>query len=118
MRSFLLNAVFRQHKDLLGILDRGKAVRNHECCTVFRQFFQGVLNHFFTLIVERRRRLIKDQYRRIFQKDRRCFCPPESLMPRCPMSVSYPCGNDMINSWALAFFAASMTSSLVASGLP
>lgn len=42
-----------------------------------------------------------------FQKTRamesRCFCPPESLIPRCPISVSYPSGNAMINSWALAF---------------
>ena len=70
MRSLFLDAVFGQHKNLLGILDRGKAVCNHECGTVFRQFFQGVLNHLFTLIVECRRRLVKDQDRRGFSKRR------------------------------------------------
>ena len=50
--------------------------------------------------------------------DNLCFCPPDSFIPLCPMSVSYPSGNDIINSCALAFFAASITSSLVAPGFP
>ena len=46
-----------------------------------------------------------------------CFCPPLSLVVS-PHGVSYPSGNDVMNSWQLAFFAASTTSSWVASGLP
>ena len=71
MRSLFLDAVFGQHKDLLGILNRGKAVCNHEGGTVFCQFFQGVLNHLFTLIVERRRRSSKIRIGGFFKKDAR-----------------------------------------------
>ena len=44
-----------------------------------------------------------------------CFCPPESLTPLCPISVSYPFSNDSMNSCALASLAAAITSSSVAS---
>lgn len=49
---------------------------------------------------------------------RRCFCPPLNLTPRSPISVSYPSGNCMIKSCALAALAADINSSLVAFGLP
>ena len=48
----------------------------------------------------------------------RCFCPPESLVPRCPTCVSYPSGSDSINSAIFARFAASAISSAEASGQP
>mmetsp|Transcript_28891 Transcript_28891/g.33233 ORF Transcript_28891/g.33233 Transcript_28891/m.33233 type:complete len:110 (-) Transcript_28891:1570-1899(-) len=47
-----------------------------------------------------------------------CFCPPDNLLPRCPTGVSYPSGKFDMNSCALALFAASITSSSVADGLP
>ena len=48
----------------------------------------------------------------------RCFCPPESLTPRSPTSVSYPLGSERIKSWMLAQRAASSTSASDASGRP
>mmetsp|Transcript_34451 Transcript_34451/g.89202 ORF Transcript_34451/g.89202 Transcript_34451/m.89202 type:complete len:207 (+) Transcript_34451:2340-2960(+) len=48
----------------------------------------------------------------------RCFCPPLSLTPRSPTTVSNLSGNCMINSYALAFFATSSISSIVAVSLP
>lgn len=36
-----------------------------------------------------------------------CFCPPESLTPLCPISVSYPFSNDSMNSCALAMLSSS-----------
>ena len=50
--------------------------------------------------------------------DSRCYWPPESFTPLCPISVWYSSGRFMINSWALARFAALTTSSSDASGLP
>mmetsp|Transcript_26228 Transcript_26228/g.59292 ORF Transcript_26228/g.59292 Transcript_26228/m.59292 type:complete len:123 (+) Transcript_26228:289-657(+) len=48
----------------------------------------------------------------------RCFCPPERATPRSPTSVSYPWGNEVMKSCALACFAAVSTSSLLASRFP
>jgi len=48
-----------------------------------------------------------------------CSCPPLSLLALLfPMIVSYPSGNELIKSWILAIFEASMISLLVALGLP
>ncbi|MPM71138.1 hypothetical protein SDC9_118101 [bioreactor metagenome] len=47
-----------------------------------------------------------------------CFCPVLNKLFSSETSVSYPFSNDMIKSWILACFAALMTSSSVASGLP
>ena len=45
-----------------------------------------------------------------------CFSPPESSRPEEPIRVSYPSGILMMNSCALASFAAFMTSACDASG--
>ena len=47
-----------------------------------------------------------------------CFCPWERLPPSSVITVSYPCGSLFIKLWECAFFAASIISSSVASGLP
>ena len=43
MRSLFLDAVFGQHKNLLGILDRGKAVCNDKGCSAFGQMIYCLL---------------------------------------------------------------------------
>ena len=43
--------------------------------------------------------------------DIRCFCPPESVIPRSPKTVSYPFLKLVILSWTTAIFEASTTSS-------
>mmetsp|Transcript_61858 Transcript_61858/g.182644 ORF Transcript_61858/g.182644 Transcript_61858/m.182644 type:complete len:150 (+) Transcript_61858:1054-1503(+) len=48
----------------------------------------------------------------------RCFCPPDICVPLSPTSVSYPSGNDMMKSWALAILAASRICSSDAPGKP
>ena len=45
-------------------------------------------------------------------------CPPESVRPRSPTTVSYPSGNAVMKSWAPAARAAASTSARVASGRP
>ena len=42
--------------------------------------------------------------------DTRCFCPPESVIPRSPKMVSYPLLKPTILSCTTAFLAASITS--------
>ena len=39
----------------------------------------------------------------------RCRCPPDSLTPRSPIMVSYPCGSFSIKSCASAAVAASVS---------
>jgi hypothetical protein len=48
----------------------------------------------------------------------RCRSPPESVAPRSPITVSYPCASRLMNSCALAACAAASTSCRVAPGLP
>src|SRR5438445_787667 len=40
----------------------------------------------------------------------RCFCPPDSVMPRSPTHVSYPSGSVSMKSWMRASFATCTTS--------
>ena len=47
-----------------------------------------------------------------------CLWPPLSFIPLSPTIVSNWSGNELINSKEFDFFAASMISSSVASGLP
>lgn len=47
-----------------------------------------------------------------------CFCPPETLTPPCPRSVSYPFSSLPINSSTQAIRQASSISSSVASSFP
>ena len=48
----------------------------------------------------------------------RCRCPPESFSPNSPMIVSYPSGNSVMKSWALAALAAMTMSSMSLAGSP
>ena len=57
-------------------------------------------------------------FKKTLAMQRRCFCPPERVTPRSPMTVSYPSFMVRMKSWMLARFAASTTSSSVASSLP
>ena len=68
MGSRLCNSLLGKHKYSFGILDRGQAVCDNEGSAVFGQFFQGILYHFFTLVVQGRGSLIEDQDRRVFKK--------------------------------------------------
>ena len=68
MRAFLLDPVRRQHKNALGIPDRGKAVGDDKGRPAFRQLLHRLLHDLLALIVERGSRLVKNQDRRIFQK--------------------------------------------------
>jgi len=47
-----------------------------------------------------------------------CFSPPESFKPRSPTIASYLSGRLSIKSWICADWAAAITSSRLASGLP
>ena len=47
----------------------------------------------------------------------RCFCPPDNVTPRSPMTVSYPSGVESINLSICALLAAVRISSSVAFGL-
>jgi len=47
-----------------------------------------------------------------------CFCPPDKVVPRSPMTVRYFFGNASMKSWAFACLAASTISSSVASCFP
>ena len=49
---------------------------------------------------------------------KRCFCPPESRMPRSPISVSSCLGRPRTNSSRQALFKACHISSSVTEGLP
>mmetsp|Transcript_2844 Transcript_2844/g.6699 ORF Transcript_2844/g.6699 Transcript_2844/m.6699 type:complete len:110 (-) Transcript_2844:1197-1526(-) len=53
----------------------------------------------------------------------RCFCPPDSIAPRSPITVSYFSGNFIMKLWAFAILAAASISSMLTSrgtivGLP
>ncbi|KAL5715158.1 hypothetical protein ACHQM5_017023 [Ranunculus cassubicifolius] len=48
----------------------------------------------------------------------RCFCPPDSCIPRSPTLVEYPSGRLLMNVCAFACLAASITSDSVAPSLP
>ena len=112
MGSPFRDAVFGNHKDFVRIADRGETVGDRDGCTVFSEFFQAFLDSAFAFVVQCAGRLVEDQDRRILQEDTR------DGVPRSPTKVSYPSGSSWINSWIFAFFAASMISSMVASGFP
>ena len=65
MRSLFCDSVLRKHQNPLGIADRRKSVRDHKRGPVLRKLFEGLLNHFLTLIIQCRCRLIEDQNRRV-----------------------------------------------------
>ena len=90
--------------------------------TGFHEAFQGFLYQAFAFGVEGRGRFVQYQDSGFFRMARamemRWRWPPESLHPLSPMLVSYPSSLSMINSWALATFAAATTSSIVALSTP
>ena len=47
----------------------------------------------------------------------RCFCPPDSVMPRSPTRVSYPCGKSATSLSSRAIAAASSTVTVEAASL-
>ncbi len=69
MCTLFLDAVFREHQDPLGVLDRGQTVRDDQSRSVFGKFFQRLLDDALTLVVERRGRFIKNKDRRVLQEN-------------------------------------------------
>ena len=63
VRSRLGDTILRQHQNLFGVLDRSQTMRDHKCRTILGKFFQRILHHFLTLVVQSRSCLIKDQNR-------------------------------------------------------
>ena len=59
MRSLFLDAVFGQHKNLLGILDRGKAVCDGDDGFPSGKFCYGILDQMFIFRVNTCGRLIQ-----------------------------------------------------------
>ena len=66
--SCLGNPFFCEHKYFFSILDGGKTVGDYEGGAVLCQLLQGILYHFFTLVVQSRGCFIKNQYRRVFEE--------------------------------------------------
>ena len=69
MRTLLGDALFGENQDPAGIADGGKAVGDHKGGAILRQFFQALLHHPLAFIIQRAGGFIKDQNRRVFQKD-------------------------------------------------
>ena len=63
VRSRLGDTILRQHQNLFGVLDRSQTMRDHKCRTILGKFFQRILHHFLTLVVQSLSCLIKDQNR-------------------------------------------------------
>ena len=120
--SPLRDPLIVDYTDFVRIADGGKAVGDGDGGSVFGKFFQADLNVALALIVQGGGGLVRIRMGGFFKNTRAmeilCFCPPESLVPRSPTKVSYPSGRLMMKSWMLAFFAASMISSMDAPGLP
>ena len=92
-----LSVIYDQ--DLIGLLDRRKAVGDRNDRLALRQLGDRRLDEVLILRI--------DACRRLVENDDRCI-----LQDR-------PCDRDaMMKSWQQAFFAASIISSPVASGLP
>ena len=87
MGALFLNAVLREHKYHLRVTDGGKPVGYDKGGPVGSKLFQGLLYDILTFVIQRAGGLVKDKDGTLAMESL-CFWPPESFMPRCPMSVS------------------------------
>src|SRR5262245_61331023 len=67
MRSSFDDFTCFEDENLIGALDRRKAMGDHERRPAFAQSLETVLNHGFTFAVEARRRFIENQNLRVCQ---------------------------------------------------
>ena len=122
MATALDDAPAFHDQDLIGIDDRGQPVRDGERGAAGRNAAEFRLNRLLRFGIERRSRLVENQDPGVLQQRPRnrtlCFSPPESFKPRSPTIASYLSGRLSIRSWICADWAAAITSSLLASGLP
>ena len=56
------------HQDMVGMLDRRQAMRDHQGGAIFHQVFHRMLDEAFRLGIQRRSRLVEYQYRSVFQQ--------------------------------------------------
>ncbi len=93
MAAALDDLAMVEHQDLVGVHHRRKPVRDDERRAAARDLVERALDLALGAGVERRRRLVEQQDRRVLQ-DRvramatRCFSPPESFNPRSPTIAS------------------------------
>lgn len=122
MGSPFRDAVFGNHKDFVRIADRGETVGDRDGCTVFSEFFQAFLDSAFAFVVQGAGRLVQDQDGRIFQKytgngDALFLSTGKAgsaLTHKGVVSVR----EFLDKLMDICLFAASMISSMVASGFP
>ena len=92
VRPALDNTARLEHKDLVGVDDRGEAMGNDDGGSPGRNFAQARLNLLLGVRIERRGGLVENEDARRFQIVRaiatRCFSPPESFSPRSPTMVA------------------------------
>ena len=88
MSSLFHDLAFFKNYDGVCVFHRGKPVGDEEDGSAFTELFERVLNAVLGDIIQGRCCFIENQYGRVFRNKRaiaiRCFCPPESLMPRSP----------------------------------
>ena len=68
MRSLLLDAVFRQYPDDIGITDRSQTVRNRKGRTAVGELFKGLLDQTLAFIIQGTCGFIKNEDGRILQE--------------------------------------------------
>ena len=69
MGALLDNFTVTDHGNFIRILDGGKAMGHHQCCTAFAEFIQGLLDQDLCGIVQRAGCFIQNQNRRILQEN-------------------------------------------------
>ncbi len=123
MISLLNDRTIFHHQNPVCILNRGQSMCHDKAGAPFHQFCKCILNLDLRSGINGRCRLIQNQHRRLAQTlpaqwRINCFCPWDRLPPSSPITVSYPSDRRLINPCAWHAFAAAITSSSVASGLP
>jgi hypothetical protein len=106
-----------EHQDLIGAADRGESVRDDEGGAAVAQPPQIISSLSLSSDdVASSRMRMRGSASRARAIDTRWRWPPESLMPRSPTTVSYPCGKRRMNSSQWARRHASSTSAREACG--
>ena len=109
-------------RDLIGVSDGGEAVGDGDGCTVFGQIFQTFLDPALALIIQGACGLIQNKDRRVFKKDpgdgnTLLLSAGQACAPLAHKGIiAVGKGHDKVMN--MAFLAASMISSMEASGLP
>jgi len=92
VRAQFDDAPAMQHGDAIRIAHRWRPVGNEDVVRPRNYIAQVLKNFVFSVGVDARERVVKDQNPGLRMSARaiavRCFCPPESVMPRSPTMVS------------------------------